>query len=174
MSSSILVVMEQQGGAWNRISWETLAAGQQLAAEMGRPVSAAVVGQSVTALAGELGTKKLDRVHVVSHELLGAYTADGYTAALEQLIRNSEPAIVLFPHTYQVRDFAPKLATRFGRVLISDAIGFRVEAGSPIFVRQLFQGKLNADVKSEGAGLQFTSIQAGAFRADRIEEGSAP
>jgi electron transfer flavoprotein alpha subunit len=174
MSGGILVVMEQQGGAWNRLSWETLAAGQQLATETARPLSAAVLGQGITALAGELGAKKLDRVHVVNHELLAMYTADGYTAALEQLIRKSEPAIVLFPHTYQVRDFAPKLATRFGRVLVSDAIGFRVEAGSPIFVRQLFQGKLNADVKSEGAGLQFASIQAGAFRADRIEEGSAP
>jgi electron transfer flavoprotein alpha subunit len=172
--SGILVVMEQQGGAWNRISWETLAAGQQLAAAMGQPLSAAVVGQGGAALAGELCAKKLDRVHVVGHELLGAYTADGYTAALEQLIRKSEPAIVVFPHTYQVRDFAPKLATRFGRVLISDAIGFRVEAGSPTFVRQLFQGKLNADVKSEGAGLQFASIQAGAFRADQVEAGSAP
>jgi electron transfer flavoprotein alpha subunit len=173
MSGSILVVMEQQGGAWSRISWETLAAGQQLAVETGLHLAAAVVGQGVTALAGELGSKKLDRVYVVRHELLGPYTADGYTAALEQLIRKSEPAIVLFPHTYQVRDFAPKLATRFGRVLVSDAIGFRVEAGSPIFVRQLFQGKLNADVKSESAELLFASIQAGAFRADRIEEGSA-
>jgi electron transfer flavoprotein alpha subunit len=124
-------------------------------------------------LASELSTKKLDRVHLVNHELLARYTADGYTAALEQLIRKSEPATVLFPHTYQVRDFAPKLATRFGRVLVSDAIGFRVEAGSAIFVRQLFQGKLNADVKSEGAGLHFASIQAGSFRADRVEEGSA-
>jgi len=174
MSANILVVMEQQGGAWNRTSWETLAAGQQLAAETGLPLAAALVGQGITALAGELTTKKLGRVHVVSHELLGAYTADGYTAALEQLIRKSGPAIVLFPHTYQVRDFAPKLATRFGRVLVSDTIGFRVEAGSPIFVRQLFQGKLNADVKSEGGGSHFASIQAGAFRADRIEEGSAP
>src|SRR6202049_2889836 len=156
MSGGILVVMEQHGGVWNRITWETLAAGQQLAAEMGRPLSAAVVGQGIAALAGELGAKKLDPVHVVSHELLAAYTADGYTAALEQLIRKSEPAIVLFPHTYQVRDFAPKLAIRFSRVLISDAIGFRVAARSPIFVRQLFQGKLNADVKSEGDGLQFT------------------
>src|ERR1700680_819045 len=174
MSGGILVVMEQHGGVWNRITWETLAAGQQLAAEMGRPLSAALGGKGITAMAGNLTPKKLDRVHVVSHELLGSYTADGYTSALEQLIPKSEPAIVLFPHTYQVRDFAPKLATRFGRVLVSDAIGFRVEAGSPIFVRQLFQGKLNADVKSEGAGLHFASIQAGAFRADRIEEGSAP
>ena len=166
--SGVLVVMEQRGGSWNRMSWETLAAAQQLAAQTGETVSAAVVGQ-----AGELVSKKLDRVYTIEHELLATYTADGFTAALEQLIRKISPSIVLFPHTYQVRDFAPKLATRFQQVLISDAIGFRVESGAPVFVRQLFQGKLNADVKPGGAAPHFASIQAGAFRADQVENGSA-
>jgi electron transfer flavoprotein alpha subunit len=171
--SGILVVMEQRGGAWNRMSWETLAAGQQLASGTGLAVSAAVAGQGIDALAGELARRKLERVYAVNHDLLGAYTADGYTAALEQLIRKTAPSLVLFPHTYQVRDFAPKLATRFGQVLISDAIGFRVEGGSAVFVRQLFQGKLSADVKPGGAEPHFASIQAGAFRADQVLEGSA-
>ena len=148
-------------------------AGQQLAAQTGGTVSAAVAGQGIGALAGELAHKKLDRVYAVEHQLLAAYTADGYTAAIEQLIRKVSPSIVLFPHTYQVRDFAPKLATRFNQVLISDAIGFRIESGAPIFVRQLFQGKLNADVKPGGAAPQFASLQAGAFRADQLQEGSA-
>jgi electron transfer flavoprotein alpha subunit len=165
--------MEQRGGAWNRMSWETLAAGQQLASGTGLAVSAAVAGQGIDALAGELARRKLERVYAVNHDLLGAYTADGYTAALEQLIRKTAPSLVLFPHTYQVRDFAPKLATRFGQVLISDAIGFRVEGGSAVFVRQLFQGKLSADVKPGGAEPHFASIQAGAFRADQVLEGSA-
>jgi electron transfer flavoprotein alpha subunit len=82
------------------------------------------------------------------------------------------PSLVLFPHTYQVRDFAPKLATRFNQVLISDVVGYRVEGGNPIFVRQLFQGKLNADVKPGGPAPHFASIQAGAFRADQVEAGS--
>src|SRR5580704_12147277 len=171
--SGILVIVEQRGGAWNRMSWETLAAGQQLASETGGAASAAVVGQNVGALADELAKKKLERVYAVNHDLLASYTADGYAAALEQLIRKTNPSIVLFPHTYQVRDFAPKLATRFGQVLISDAVGFRVESGSPIFVRQLFQGKLNADVKPGRAAPHFASIQAGAFRADQLQEGSA-
>ena len=170
--SGILVVMEQRGGAWNRMSWETLAAGQQLAEQTRQTVSAAVAGQGIGVLAGELARKKLDRVYAVEHSLLAAYTADGYTAALEQLIRKVSPSIVLFPHTYQVRDFAPKLATRFNQVLISDTIGFRVDAGA-VFVRQLFQGKLNADVKPGGAEPHFASIQAGAFRADQLAEGSA-
>jgi electron transfer flavoprotein alpha subunit len=171
--SGVLVITEQRGGAWSRMSWETLVAGQQLAAQTGSTVSAAVAGQGIGALATELATKKLDKVYAVEHALLGAYTADGYTAALEQLIRKAAPDIVLFPHTYQVRDFAPKLATRFGQVLISDTIGFRVEGGAPVFARQLFQGKLNADVKAGGATPHFASIQAGAFRADQLEAGSA-
>ena len=164
----VLVVMEQQRGAWNRMSFETLAAAQLLAAQTSQTASAAVVGQ-----AGELASKKLDRIYTIEHPLLASYTADGFTAALQQLIRKTNPSVVLFPHTYQVRDFAPKLATRFQQVLISDAIGFRVEAGAPVFVRQLFQGKLNADVKPGGPAPHFASIQAGAFRADQAEAGTA-
>jgi electron transfer flavoprotein alpha subunit len=171
--SGVLVIMEQRGGVWNRMSWETLAAGQQLASQTGQPVSAAVAGQGIGTLADELARKKLDRVYAVEHPLLAAYTADGFTAAVEQLIRKASPSVVLFPHTYQVRDFAPKLATRFDQVLISDAIGFRVEVGAPLFVRQLFQGKLNADVKPAGPEPHFASLQAGAFRADQLEGGSA-
>jgi electron transfer flavoprotein alpha subunit len=171
--SGVLVIMEQRGGAWSRMSWETLVAGQQLAAQTGATVSAAVAGQGIGTLANELASKKLDKVYAVEHQLLGAYTADGYTAALEQLVRKASPGIVLFPHTYQVRDFAPKLATRFGQVLVSDTIGFRVEGGAPVFARQLFQGKLNADVKAGGPAPHFASVQAGAFRADQLEAGSA-
>jgi electron transfer flavoprotein alpha subunit len=170
--SGVLAIMEQRGGAWNRMSLETLAAAQELAANLGETASAALPGKGVDALAGELASKKLDRVYAVEHELLDNYTPDGFTAALEQLIKKAAPAFVLFPHTYQVRDFAPKLATRFNQVLISDVIGMRNESG-PVFVRQLFQGKLNADFKAGGAAPHFVSIQAGAFRAEQVEAGAA-
>lgn len=173
MSGTVLIVVEQRDGALNRMSLETLTAGQQLAAQIGGTACAAVAGQGIDGLAKELAQKKLDKIYAVNHELLKDYTADGFTAALEQLVRQVNPGLVLFPHTYQVRDFAPKLATRFNQVLISDAVGFRVEDSSPIFVRQLFQGKLNADVKPGGPAPHFASIQAGAFRADQLEAGSA-
>jgi len=170
--SGILVIMEQRSGAWNQLSFETLAAGQQFAAQLGQTVSAAIPGQGIDTLANEASSKKLDCVYAVEHELLNTYTADAFTAALEQLIRKVQPEFVLFPHTYQVRDYAPKLATRFNTVLISDVIGIHGD-GVPIFVRQLFQGKLNADVKTGGGAPHFISIQAGAFRADRLEAGTA-
>src|SRR3954453_2852777 len=135
---SVLVVMEQRGGEWNRMSFETLAAGEPEQQELGAGASAAVLGQGIAGLAGELGSKKLERVYAVEHELLKDYTPDAYTAALKQLIDQAKPAVVLFPHTYQVRDFLPKLATALDRVAVSDVVSHRVENGQAVLVRQLF------------------------------------
>ena len=170
---SILVVLEQRRGAWHRLSWEALAAGQQLGLELGRPVAAAVLGERVSAQTAEAARNKLDRVYAVDHPLLAVYTADGYTAALESLIRRVNPSLVLFPHTYQVRDFAPKLATRFASLLVSDVIRWASQDGEVTFVRQLFQGKLNADVRFTRPGPHFISLQAGCFRADHAVPGEA-
>ena len=166
---SVLVVMEQSRGAWHKMSWETLAGAQQL----DMPVAAAVVGHNVSGLAAELATKKLDRAFLVDHPLLAQYTADGYTAALTQLVEKLQPSLVLFPHTYQGRDFAPKLATRLGRPLVSDAIRVGREGESFLFARQLFQGKMNGDFRTHGPGPHFASLQAGAYRADSLAAGSA-
>jgi electron transfer flavoprotein alpha subunit len=170
---SILVVMEQRGGVWNRMSFETLAAAQQLAGELNTTASAAVLGQGIEALAGELAGKQLDKIYRVEHELLKEYTPDAYTLALRQLLAQVSPEYVLLPHTYQVRDFLPKLATALGTVAVSDVVAHRVEALAVVMVRQLFQGKVNSDVRFTGAAPHFASIQAGAYRADQTVEGTA-
>jgi electron transfer flavoprotein alpha subunit len=170
---SILIVMEQSSGVWNRMSLETLGAAQQLAGELKTTASAAVLGQRIEALAGDLAGKQLEKVYVVEHELLKEYTPDAYTAALGQLLARVAPEYVLLPHTYQVRDFLPKLATALGTVAVSDVVAHRVEAGALVLVRQLFQGKVNSDVRFTGAAPHFASLQAGAYRADQVVEGSA-
>jgi electron transfer flavoprotein alpha subunit len=169
--SGILIVVEVRNGALSRASLEAIAAGQYLAKQLGLACSAAVLGEDVTPIVDELRTKNLATILAVEHPLLRHYTADGTLTALEQVIRKTTPAYVLFPHTYQVRDFAPALATRFGEVLISDVI--TIQPG-PLFVRQLFQGKLNADYRHSGSGPCFVSVQAGSFRADALEPASTP
>jgi electron transfer flavoprotein alpha subunit len=171
---SILAVMEQRGSEWNRMSFETLAAAQHFAQELNTTASAAVLGDAVEPLAAELATKQLEKVHVVESALLKDYTPEGYSLALRQLIEQTKPTLVLFPHTYQVRDFIPKLATSLGKVAVSDVVSHRIDNGEIVFVRQLFQGKVNADVRFKGDGPHFASLQAGAFRADQLAEGSAP
>jgi electron transfer flavoprotein alpha subunit len=170
----ILAILEQRDGVWNRLSFETLAAAQQLGRELGLAVTAAVGGRGAAPLAAEAAAHALDRVWAVEHELLGEYTAGGYTSAFEQLVRRAAPAFVLLPHTYRTRDFGPALAARFGRVLVSDVVGHRIEGGVPVFVRQLFLGKLHAEVRSIAPAPHFASLQAGAWRADAATAGSAP
>ncbi len=169
--SGIYVVLEERDGRVSRISWEALAAGKLLAAQSGAPVSAVVIGASTESLAAEAAAKSINHVIRVEHPLLVQYTSDGYTLALQQLIqKKAPPQVVVFPHSYQVRDFAPALAARMNEVLIGDVVA--IGEGS-VFTRQLLQGRLAGNYRHQGNGPCLVSVQAGAFRADAIESGSA-
>jgi electron transfer flavoprotein alpha subunit len=173
----ILVVAEQRQGGWNPVSFETLAAAQQLAQKTSGRLVAALPGTEIGALGDELAAKQVDEVLLVEHPLLEPYTADGFSAALRQVVAQAAPDLVLFPHTYQVRDFAPKLAASLGKGMIGDSVGYRYENGQLVLVRQMFQGRTNADVTFAGDPPWFASFQAGAFRADLAAaraEGKAP
>ena len=173
--SGVLVVVEHRNQTLGRTSFEALTAGQVLAKMLGVDCSAAVLGEGIAPLAAELGGNALGKVFAIEHTLLKNYTADGYVHALEQVVKTTAPSFVLFPHTYQVRDFAPALATKFQQVLLSDVIAIHGsgEAG-PVFVRQLFQGKLSADYRAVGSAPVFVSVQAGSFKAEALEAGTAP
>ena len=168
--SGVYVVLEDRGGRISRISWEALAAANLLAAQSGAKATAVVIGAQTDALAKEAASKGIAKVVRIEHPLLASYTADGFTAALEQFIRAESPDYIVFPHSYQVRDYVPALAARLGRVLIGDvtAIG-----DGPVFTRQLMQGRLSGNYKSTGAGPCFVSVQSGAFRADNAETSAA-
>jgi electron transfer flavoprotein alpha subunit len=162
----ILVIAEQKDGKLNRASLETIAAAQQL----NMPITIAVAGQNVAAVASELAP--YGAVSTIDHAALAHYTPDAFVQAFQQVITQTSPAMVMLPHTYQTRDFSPTLATRMDRALITDVIG--VKAGSPpSFSRPMFQGKLTADVQPQGAAPHFVTIQIGAFRADQAAKGSS-
>jgi electron transfer flavoprotein alpha subunit len=158
---SVFLVLEQSGGKVKRVSWEALAAAHRLAPA--QEITAVVIGAETEALAAEAAAKPVGKVVRVKHPLLKTYTADGFSLALHQLFQSQSPTHVVFPHTYQVRDYAPALACRMGQVLIGDVTG--IEDG-PIFTRQLLQGRLNGSYRHSGNGPCFVSVQAGAFRAD--------
>lgn len=168
--SGIWVVLEERNGKIGRISWEALAAGQKLAAQLGKPVHAVLPGAQTEALATEAATKTVAKVVRLEHPLLAHYTPDGFTSALEQFVRAEQPEYLIFPHTYQVRDYAPKLAARLEQVLISDVTAI---ADGPLFMRQLMQGRLTGEYRHNGEGTCFLSVQSGAFRADQAAAGSA-
>ncbi|MBZ5501419.1 MAG: electron transfer flavoprotein subunit alpha/FixB family protein [Acidobacteriia bacterium] len=162
----ILLITEQRDGQWNKSSWETLVAAQQIAQQTQGSLVGVVIGKGVQPLADELAGYQLDEVLAAEHDLLEKYTPDGFSLALRQVIESVKPDLVLLPHTYQVRDFAPKLAASLQRGMIGDAIGYRHENGKLVFVRQMFQGRTAADVAFTGEPPWIVTFQAGSFRAD--------
>ncbi len=172
MGDTILVVVEQREGKLNRVSMETIAGAQAIAAETGWTLEAAVAGSGVGEIAKEIAGKKLAKVYAVESAKLEPYTPDGFVAVLKQFLGQRAPRLVLMPHTYQVRDFAPQLAAAMGRSLVSDCIGFRKDGNDLLFTRQMFQGKFAADVAVSGDPPHFATFQTGAFRADKAEAGA--
>ena len=171
---TILVIVEQRAGKLNRVSWETLGAGQAIAAQTGWTLEAAVLGSGVSAIASEIAAKKVAKVYAIESPLLDPYTPDAFSFALKEFLEKHPAKLVLMPHTYQVRDFVPKLATALQTTAISDAIGYKYEDGKLLFTRQMFQGKFVADVSFAGAGPCFVTFQNGSFRADMVEAASSP
>ncbi len=169
----ILVVIEQREGKLNRVSYETITAAQAIATEMNWPIEAAVLGNGVGSIASEIAAKKLQKVYALESDKAEPYTPDAYVAALKQFISEKQPKLVLMPHTYQVRDFAPQLATALGRTLISDCIGYRKDGDQLVFTRQMFQGKFAADVAFTCDAPWFATFQAGAFRGDQAQDGAS-
>jgi electron transfer flavoprotein alpha subunit len=173
MADTILVIVEQREGKLNRVSFETIAGAQAIAAETGWTLEAAVAGSGVGEIAKEVAVKKLAKVYAVESAKLEPYTPDGFIAALKQFIGQRQSRLVLMPHTYQVRDFAPQLAAAMGRTLVSDCTGFRKGGSDLLFTRQMFQGKFAADVALGGDPPYFVTFQTGAFRADKAEAGAS-
>jgi len=167
----ILVIAEQREGTLNRATWETVAAAQQLSG--GMPIAVAVLGAATGGVAQELASAAVAEVLVAEHAALDPYTPDGFAAAGRALIDAVKPAMVLLPHTYQTRDFAPLLAARLRKPLITDVTGIEGTGSGATFVRPMFQGKLAAHVKPHGGSPALVTIQIGAFRADAAQKGGS-
>jgi electron transfer flavoprotein alpha subunit len=172
MANGILVFAEQRAGTFGKTTFEAIAAGQQLGAALGQPVTAVVLSTDA-ALAQEIAGYKLDRVVSVENALLADYTPDAYADALEQAVKSLAPHIVVMPHTYLVRDCAPKLAARFARDVISDCVRASVADGTVTFARRIFLGKIDADVVASGEPPVFATFQSGAYRAEQAERSTA-
>ena len=170
----ILVIAEQRDGKLNRATWETIVGAQQLAGTTGAPITVLVAGAGGSAVAPDLASARVKEVVTIEHAALDPYTPDGFTAALQDAIAQLAPAHVLLPHTYQTRDFAPKLAARLDRALITDVTAVKGAGGEPAFVRPMFQGKLTADVVPQGPAPHFVTFQIGAYRVDQLAKGASP
>jgi electron transfer flavoprotein alpha subunit len=171
----ILVVAEKGGGRLNRASWEAIAAAQQLVANQAAagPITVAIAGHDLEAVAAELTAADVSGVLSADLDALATYTPDAFVQAIRQMIEQTSPQYVFFPHTYQTRDYVPALAAAIDRPLVADVIAVKQVNGAPAFSRPMFQGKLTADVAPDGPAPHLISVQIGAFRADQARRGAS-
>ena len=171
MANGVLVIVEQNDGKVSRIGWEALAAGQEIGASLGVTVEALVLGQNASAAAKELAGASIQQATFAGNKELAYYTPDGFSAAARLWIEKTSPQYIFAGHSYQARDYLPKLATGFQRGLIGDCVGYHQEGGAWIFVRQAFQGKINADYAFTGKPPYFVTFQAGAINSGKLQKG---
>src|SRR2546427_8368140 len=173
MNNGLLVFIEHKAVELNKTSREAIAAAQKLGSETSQKITAIILVSGAQPLAQNIAAYDLAKVVYVDHSQLADYTPDAYAAAMEQVVRSIAPQYVILSHTYLARDFAPKLAARFGKGLISDCIRMNIDSDKTVFTRRLFLGKLDADVVSDGEQPIFVTFQSGAFRGDQAVKGSS-
>src|SRR5262245_49530457 len=157
----ILVFVEHKNCVLNKTSLEAITAAQSIAKDLGLKVTAVIPCDKDCALAQEIAGYDLEKVIVAKNDKLGTYTPDGYADAWVEVIKATEPKYVVMSHTYQVRDFAPKVAARLGREVVGDCIRYRAEGDKLVLTRRMFLGKLDADVTVGGEAPYFVTFQSG-------------
>ncbi|HQU91556.1 MAG TPA: electron transfer flavoprotein subunit alpha/FixB family protein [Pyrinomonadaceae bacterium] len=169
----ILVFIEHKNCVLNKTSLEAITAAQSIGKDLGLKVSAVLPCDKDCALAQEMAGYDLEKVIVAKNDKLGTYTPDGYADAWEHVITQTNPQYVVMSHTYQVRDFAPKVAARLGREVVGDCIRYKADGGKLVLTRRIFLGKLDADVTIGGDAPYFVTFQSGSFRGDNAAKGTA-
>jgi len=158
----ILVILEDNRGSLHRMSKEAIVGAQK----MGGSISALAIGSNADALVGELSGIDLAEVITVSHDLVSSYNADGYSEVVKQVIESESPQTIVIGHSYQTRDFIPRVSAKLDIPFIPDIIS--MDDG---IVKQVLNAKLNASC-STSAEQMILSFQSAAFSEEDMAQGS--
>ena len=174
MAGRIIILGEHRDGQLKKTSWEAIGLGRRLSAELGKEVCLALVGSEIDGLAREVSGRSGLEVVVLSNDYCRHYTPEAYCEALAEFAGTEHPYLLLLGHTYQTMDFAPRLAATLDRGLIPNCVDYRCEAGRLVWVRQVFNGKLNLEVSPKGEPPCLVSLQQGAFPGSEEDLGAPP
>ena len=169
----ILIILEDNNGKIHRMGLESIVAAQKMATGLGLSTGALVLGANSDALADEASNYNVGEVIKLNNSFLESYSADGYAEAVKQVIEQEGPSYVLFGHSYQVRDYAPKVSAKLMKPFLVDNVAVNINKGEAIFTKQMFNGKLFSDIKPNGEGPYLVSFQSAAFSSDSLERGSS-
>ena len=170
---NILVVLEDNNGAIHRMSLEAIVAAQKISSKLKSKITVLAMGKNADSLALEASKYELNEILKINSSSLNSYSSDGYAIAIEQIILENDFRYVFFGHTYQVRDYVPKISAKLMRPFLADNIKMSISDGSIEFTKQTFNAKLLADIQTSDSGLYLVSFQSASFSSDDIKSGSS-
>ncbi len=151
MAKGVWIVAEVRDGAYRKVSFEIASAARKLADELGDEVCAVLCGSGIEGKAAELGKYGVDKVYVADNAALEPYTTDAHAAAVAKIVKEKDPAILLFGASVQGKDLAARLVGKLAAGLATDCTGLKIEGGKLIAVRPMYAGKCFGEVAFEAA-----------------------
>jgi electron transfer flavoprotein alpha subunit len=159
-----LVIIEHKNGVLHRMGREAISGAQKIGGE----ISALVIGKNVESVASELSSFEIEKTFIVNHELVPSYNVDGYKEIIRQIVDSTLPDFIITGHTYQARDFMPRVSAALDIPFIPDI----VELENNIYIKQVLNSKLNASISSSSDRM-LISFQSASFREEDIIKGSS-
>ena len=169
----ILVVLEDSNGKIHRLGLEAIVGAQVLANSHNLSVASLVMGINADDLSSEASQYNLDRVLKVKNDLVSSYSSDGYTEVVKQVIERESPKYIFFGHSYQVRDYVPKLSAKLMKPFLADSVAFEVDEDLTTSTKQMYNAKLLSSIVPNCKPPYLISFQSAAFNSDNIISGSA-
>ena len=160
---NILVIIEHKNGVMHRMSKEAIAGAQKI----GGNITALVIGENSDSVADELSSFQIEKTLLVTNEKVTSYNVDGYKEIILQVVKVVNPEFIITGHTYQARDFMPRLSASLDIPFIPDLVS--IENSS--YIKQIMNSKLNASISSNGPVL--ISFQSASFSEENISKGSS-
>jgi electron transfer flavoprotein alpha subunit len=159
-----LVIIEHKNGVLHRMSREAISGAQKI----GGDITALVIGENAESVSNELSNFQIEKTVIVDHELVPSYNVDGYKEIIKQVVDSISPNIIITGHTYQARDFMPRVSAALDIPFIPDI----VELENSIYIKQVLNSKLNASISSSSDRV-LISFQSASYSEEDIIKGSS-
>jgi electron transfer flavoprotein alpha subunit len=173
MANNILIVPEARDGSLRKVSFELVSVANEIAQGLGGAVHAVVLGNAVGASAEHIAKTGIAQVYQVDHAALQNFAPEVFTAALAEVIRKTQPAVVLFGATGFGKELGARVAARIGMGLVADCIGYKVEGGALVLTRPIYAGKAIATVKAKSLPVM-VSVRPNIFPPASADASPAP
>ena len=162
-----LVYIQNNENKINTNSLESLVAMQEIAAKNNEEVYAITFNKDI---AEQLTKYKIDKIIFINNQELNNYNPQYYLSVFKKLNTEYSPKLFCFGHSYETRDWVPRLSARLDIPFISDCTGYQTENGLS-FTRPIYQAKLNEKIELKSNGI--VSFQAGTFNIENLESGNS-